>query len=75
MRSRLVAVLLGLALAGPVFAADPFPGLKTLALPGYFPAAIHYRLPQGNPISILLADGDGTWRRPPSAPSAGSRCR
>lgn len=42
MGTRLLAVLLGLALAGPVFAADPFPGLKTLTLPGYFPAAIHY---------------------------------
>jgi hypothetical protein len=42
MRSRLSIALVGLALAGPVFAAEPFPGLKTLALPGYLSGTIHY---------------------------------
>ncbi len=42
MQVRFAAVLLGLALAGPVFAADPFPGLATIKLSGYFETLIHY---------------------------------
>jgi hypothetical protein len=42
MRTRLLAAVLGLALAGPVLAADPFPGLKSLGLPGYLSGTIHY---------------------------------
>jgi hypothetical protein len=42
MRSRILVTLVGLALAGPVFAAEAFPGLKTLALSGYLSGTIHY---------------------------------